>query len=287
MSKLKESKSVVTTYDEAVRLLPDAVVAEGRAATAYRQALIAFQQAQDQMFDAIVAALRDASKILAEKRNFAEQAGGSAKTLRAIVDGGTVDPVHTRKVDDPMMTDAEFHHQRREFPDAVHLGKIEAKMNMATLIGGFSRFPGRTRLQEAAAMRFNTLAERAQLATARATDYSQPLVDSSGPQDDAILLRSDEARREMAGLRKSIGDEPFELLHRVIVEQTSARDIARAGGDAPSGRQVAQIGNRVKEGLDRCGDYWGLSGAAPDRTKIRREGQRLPLICRNSKQRNT
>jgi len=164
-----------------------------------------------------------------------------------------------RKVEDPLTTQAQIVEQRRKWPDAHDIGRITTSTNLVTLVGGFARFERKTEAELAAAMRFLSLSEIAKISDARATDYSQPMVDTSWSGDgEKVMLSGDAARKELDRLKAAIGGSLFNLLHAVIVNDSRLRSIA---GEDASGPRVAAIAGRVRHGLHCCAEFWGLLGA--------------------------
>lgn len=136
-----------------------------------------------------------------------------------------------RMVPDPSMSDAEFHHQRQVKP-GPNVGKVEAQVNLVELIGGLARIPDREPVQEEAAARYRKLWDRAQIGGARAIDYAQARVDTSGPSEAAVWEIGEDARREFAAVQRTLGMVRCNLLDRVIVHDESLRSIAGKGGRA-------------------------------------------------------
>ncbi|HTN60227.1 MAG TPA: hypothetical protein VL147_01575, partial [Devosia sp.] len=103
---------------------------------AYQKAHAEFHAAHDSLTDCHRAMARASGEL---KRNQA-----IIDKLRAIVDAGPNAPMpEEREVDAPLMTDAEFLHQKELDPDAVNVGKSKVLFSMDEYIGGFSRFTAR------------------------------------------------------------------------------------------------------------------------------------------------
>lgn len=181
--------------------------------------------------------------------------------LRSIVDLGPAPSVAQEKeVDAPLMTDAEFLHQKEINPDIENVGKSKAMFSMDEFIGGFSRYPNREEHHEQAAARYLSLYERAQIGGAKATDYSLPSVDRSGPSQDTALVVGEDARREFLKLKTTLGVSRANLLEAVIVGRTPARRIAahRVGNNDVTGRAVAEVAQEVKDALEAAAAYFGF-----------------------------
>jgi hypothetical protein len=149
---------------------------------------------------------------------------------------------------------------------------MPAAVNLVTMIGGLARIKGLSPMQKAAAARYRTLYERAQIGGARATDYSAAKVDVSGGGRDVVMDGAD-ARREYARARRELGPFRASLLEKVICEEVSVREVARSmmggSGDEPK----AQAGRRkttrlVLEATDELVRHFGEG-----KRRVRVEGE--------------
>lgn len=245
------------TFAQANRRLPRARSKREVLLAKYHTDHAAFHAAHDKLSLAFRAVSGSASEL---RRNQA-----TIDLLRSIVDRGPEAPPPEEKiVDAPLMTDAEFLHQKEKNPDFENVGKSKARFSMDEYIGGFSRYPNREAHHEMAAARFLSLYERGQIGGARATDYSAPYVDTSGPSQDGSLVAGDEARRAYRAMKLAIGDAAEKLLERVIVGRVSARTIAaqRAGGESVTGRLVSMIAQEVKDALEAAAQHFEFGQTA-------------------------
>lgn len=241
------------SYDLASKRLPIEQSKREVLLKEYRQAHAAYHAAHDE--------LASSFKTLSRATDDLTRNQAIIDRLREIVDLGPASPsAMPKEVDAPLMTDAEFLHQKERNPDIKNVGKSMAWFSMDEFIGGFSRFPHREDHHEQAAARFLSLYERAQIGGARATDYSMPMVDRSGPGADMTLIVGEDARREFKGLKSALGDDRAKLLERVIVGRTPARHIAaeRSGRDGMTGRAVAQVAQEVKDALEVAAAHFGF-----------------------------
>jgi hypothetical protein len=99
---------------------------------------------------------------------------------------------------DPLLTDAEYFHQRRVKP-GKDVGKAPVLVNKLELIGGLARLGGVKEWQEAAAAKYRLLHERSQIGGAKAIDYAAVKVDTSGPSEDAVFIVGANARADPLG----------------------------------------------------------------------------------------
>jgi hypothetical protein len=113
-----------------------------------------------------------------------------------------------------------------------------AAINLVTTIGGLARIKGLSDVQKAAAGRYRSLFERAQIGGAQAVDYAAVKVDVSGSGRD-IVEDGAQARREYLIARRRLGPFNASLLERVICMEVSVREMARSLGEG-SGDQGRQ-----------------------------------------------
>lgn len=164
----KGKRSKVLSYHQAVDLLPKEQSKREVLLTKYQQAHSEYHSALDAL-GASFKAMTAASDELVRNRKMIDR-------LRLLVDLGPDAPApELQEIDAPLMTDAEFQHQKEKNPDLENVGKSLAFKSMYEVIGGFSNCPNREPHHEHAAARYLSLYERAQIGGARATDYSMPL----------------------------------------------------------------------------------------------------------------
>lgn len=241
------------SLDQAAKRLPQEQSKREVLLASYQVAHADYHAAHDQLASSFKALSRATDDLVRNQ--------STIDRLRQIVDLGPSAPTTENKVvDAPLMTDAEFLHQKEINPDIENVGKSVARFSMDEFIGGFSRYPNREDHHEQAAARYLSLYERAQIGGAKATDYSMPMVDRSGPSEDIAMIVGEDARREFKGVRTALGEERARLLERVIVGRTSARHIAaeRAGRAEVSGRAVAEVAQWVKDALEIAAAHFGF-----------------------------
>lgn len=247
MAKRKAKTEKPVTYQQAVKRLPAAASKREHLLAEYHRVHAAFHAAHDE--------LSSAYKALAQTDRELKQHQKVIDRLRAIVDRGPAAPtLEEREVDAPQMSDAEYLHQKELNPDAVNLHKSKVRFSMDEYIGGFSRFPRRKPHHEMAAARFLSLYERSQLGGAKATDLSQPFVDTSTPGSRDVTGFGAGARDEYFKMKEAIGKGQTRLLERLIVSRVSARQIAAERcGKTPStvhGKAVAVVAQEVWDAIE-------------------------------------
>lgn len=250
-NKAKSAKPI--SFDQAAKRLPIEQSKREVLLGSYQRAHAEYHAAHDHLASSFKALSRATDDIV---RNQAV-----IDRLREIVDLGPGAPAAEFKVvDAPLMTDAEFLHQKEANPDFENVGKSTARFSMDEFIGGFSRYPNREDHHEQAAARYLSLYERAQIGGAKATDYSMPIVDRSGPTEDIAMINGEDARREFKGVKTALGADRTRLIERVIVGRISARRIAseRCGNADVTGRAVAQVAQEVKDALEVAAAHFGF-----------------------------
>ena len=151
-----------------------------------------------------------------------------------------------REIENPLATDAlvdaaiEDGEERPRWMSRI--------VNRATLIGGLARMKGLTPVQLAAGEWWRSKSDSSLIGGARAIDYEAVRVDVSGGGKD-VVEDGAMARRDLAIARRHLGPFHSSLLDRVICEENSVRDVARADGAAGgSGRLLTT--RRVIAALD-------------------------------------
>jgi len=258
MAKKKAKTEKPVTYQQAVKRLPAAVSKREHLLAEYHRVHAAFHAAHDE--------LSSAYKALARTDRELKKHQQVIDRLRAVVDLGAAPPaLEEREVDAPLLTDAEYLHLKELDPNAVNVHKSKALFSMDEYIGGFSRFPADRRKphHEMAASRFLSLYDRSQLGGAKATDMSQPFVDTSTPGSRDVSDFGAEAREEYHSIKKALGEERRTLLERVIVGRVSARQIAAEHcGKTPStvhGKAVAVVAQQVWDAIEALAEIMGFA----------------------------
>jgi hypothetical protein len=234
MSKPRKGKPAELTYEQAVAALPAAEAALREESFEYAQA---YEQAVHRLHRLYgVMAKERARSIIAHRRY---------DQLRELVDRGEPHQkriIDSRLYDDPSVTLGLL--------DAVANGEVETEhkaskntpVNLVILIGGLARVKAKTEAHILAAIRYGNLFDRAQIGVARAADYSQVRVDTSGPKQDQITAAQDDARRELEAVRKVLGTRAVSILEIVVIGGASVRTLAvkMGHGDGGQGRKRAE-----------------------------------------------
>ena len=245
-------------YEQALEMMPAAErrIAEqsARYSAAYDDAMAALTR-----LNAVVAT---EGKALAKLRQRRDQ-------LRAIIElgEGAKAVIVSEQVDNPMMTDglregAEQGEQATPF--------IKADKNMVVLIGGFARINDRTEEQTLAAAKLRILHERAQLGGAKALDYGQVRVDTSGPSEEAVAEIGARARKEYMDAVQALGMLQSSVVERVVIHDMSLRELAIALelGDSGGARKAAK--RQLFEAVNHLVDHFGLVPGAGARHRPRK-----------------
>lgn len=142
--------------------------------------------------------------------------------------------------------------------DAVVAGEVTTKhqagqtaaINQVLLVGGLARVKSKTEAQFLAATRYCHLYERSQLGGARAIDYEQVRVDTSGPRSDPTNAAQVDARRELDGARKALGPRAASIVDQVVVYDCSVRALAIKLGMGDGGQVRGQAERELLQAID-------------------------------------
>lgn len=202
--------------------------------------------------------------------------------------GGGVTPagdIVRRLVDNPLVTTAELEAQRERAEEMqasdrradgrrIPAGKIEVSVNMALLIGGLSRVKGLDEAERLAAARYRALFEGAMIGGARALDYGAVRVDTSGPSAGAAFETGEDARRAYSMAAQRLGMVASRLVEQVVCHNMSLRAVARSAGEGEGAAARERVTERLLSAVDLLADHFGYTGSAPQRTPMRRDGER-------------
>lgn len=186
-----------------------------------------------------------------------------------------------RMVDDPMATPAELEARRRKALDrgkpTLLVGKVEAEVRMATLIGGLARLTKLSEAQIAAATRFRSLWDGAQIGAARGIDYGRVRVDGGGAGDAGSVVSIDafEGYRDAV---QALGMIDSRLVELVVCHDMSIHAVARlTEGDA--GRGVRRrIEQRLRVAVLRLAVHFGIAGVVAGSRQVRGDGERPSVV---------
>lgn len=257
MSKATKAKPAEISFEQAVAELPAAEAALRVESAEYSQA-----------YEQSVRELHRLHGIMAKERARSILAHRRVDELRAVLDEGEPDTkrvLDARLVDDPYVT--------KGLLTAVAEGEVETKHeerkltphNMVILIGGLARVRTKSEEHVLAAIRYGNLFDRAQIGGARATDYSQVRVDTSGPKQDQISASQDDARTVLEGARRCLGPRATSIVEMVVVGGSSVRQLARRleYGESGKGRRKAEA--ELMRAMDALVGHFKLDPPAKSR----------------------
>lgn len=202
------------------------------------------------------------------------------KLLQRIVDRGAGREAPVReKVENPMRA-GDLVAQQLADDDVGKLieagkfnGLVEVDIRLSTRIGGLARIKERDEWQTLAAARFRSLWDQAQIGGAKAIDYSQVRVDTSGSSADAVSTMGEDARRHYQDAVQALGPLKANLVQRVVCDDMSLRALARKLGRPDGGRDRAALRKEVLDSVDVLVREFKMGPARP-RGGIRAEGER-------------
>lgn len=170
--------------------------------------------------------------------------------------------IHVRKVDNPYLTDAMR-------VDGTGVRRIDAAVNMRTLLGGFCRFHG-TQSQNQTVARFKALAEKGMLGGARAIDLSREAVDGGGINPDYVQISGIDAREELRRVWRHMGETDYRRLWFVVMENKgpTAYTRWRMKGRKPGSDSIAKHSKELRAIVSRLSDFMGYSGERVSNAKI-------------------
>lgn len=228
----KGQKAKPLTRDQAKAKLPAAEQAMRTSSDAYSASLNQCLEALQSHFDVIAKAK---ARSILDRHRF-EELTRQADTWEP--DDNRVR--RSRLATDPSVT--------RGLLEAVANGEIETRHqeqkntphNMVLLIGGLARVSSVNELQTLAAMRYLNLYERSQIGGARATDYEQVKVDTSGPKQDQISAAQDDARTAFGLAQDALTNRERGIIDMVVIGGASLRKLTdKLGYKGGEGRRKA------------------------------------------------
>lgn len=167
-----------------------------------------------------------------------------------------------RMVQDPMMTDAEFLHQRTLRPGHPNVGKVLVQENITTRIGGLAYVKRRSPHHEKAAQRFKGLYESMYGSGSPAVDASRVRVDTTIMSHDGGMARRVDMGQDLHAAMKMLGKEDSDCLIAVIVLGVRCADIARDGANGkPTGRTTGVAVDQLLGALQQLAAAWGFAAA--------------------------
>lgn len=185
-----------------------------------------------------------------------------ATETRAIVDRGPTSPrvLEVDRREDPGLTPGQRVGAEEDGEEVVT--HRDVALNMVELIGGLARIKGVTEEQKLAAAKLRSLWELAQLGGARAQDYTQVRVDTSGSGEDRTEIIGANARREYAAATRKLGMLKSSMVERVIIHDNSLRDLAAALDIKWSGTGGKKVKGLLLGAMDQLVDTLGVRAGA-------------------------
>lgn len=191
--------------------------------------------------------------------------------LRRVVDRGPGPlPTVSRKVENPMRADEQVSHEMQS--GTTRTAYVDAQVSLPSLIGGLARLKGLTEAQIAAATRFRRDWELAQLGGARAIDYAQVRVDTSGVGLVDVAEAGEDARRRYKDAVQHLGLVRSSLVERVVCDGFSLRALGRLLGRGVGGRAGRELARDVLDAVDALAEH--MREAPATSVRMRSEGTR-------------
>ena len=167
--------------------------------------------------------------------------------------------IQTRLLPDPTMSRAEKLHQLDKRPNDPKVGNAHVEVNLATRLGGYSRFKNRTLLREETAAKFLAYYERGMIGGGSDYTIKEP-VDSSGASPELNLIKGHDARAKMIEAQMIL-EEKYDFLEWVIVRGETTTQLAKryprmfTGVEKTARMKAAEA---IQEGLDMLAENWGM-----------------------------
>jgi hypothetical protein len=197
--------------------------------------------------------------VMARERATVVSARRHRDALRAVIDKGEgrVAPVVEHR-ENPMITQGLLDAVAAGEVETEHKSMLPVSVSLTILVGGLARMGWRTHAHVLAASRFCNLFERSQMGGARAIDYTQVRVDTSGPRQDQVAAGQDAARREYEDACRALGDYA-KVVREVVIYGVSGRGLAKSMGLGSSGRARRRAEGVLRIALDELAKHFGYS----------------------------
>lgn len=268
--KNNRRKIAQISYEQAVAELPKA-----------EEAMLAQSAEYSQAYEQSVRELHKLHAVMARERARSIFAHRRYDELRAVIDEGAPDlkrMIDSRLADDPSVTKGLLEAVANGEVETKHQARKNTPHNMVILIGGLARVKARTEAQTLAAIRYGNLFDRAQIGGARAVDYTQIKVDTSGPKQDQITAAQDDARRELADARKALGARATAIVDMVVVGGASVRKLAAKLGFGESGKGRRKAEADLMAAVEALVVFFKLDPPAKSRTHHWGDGSKAEIV---------
>lgn len=166
----------------------------------------------------------------------------------------------SRRVPDPMLTDAEYYHKRGQRPHDPNVGKAWVTENAIERIGAlcFIRPPRRQPHHEEAAHRFKSMYEALYGVGSPALDASRVVVDTSPIAHDSGMA----GKIDRSGQLRAVEAHDKAMFNRLVALLVLCIPVSEYAPKASSGRtndrRVKQLVSEALDDLDRLSELWGL-----------------------------
>lgn len=226
------TKTKPLTREQAKAKLPAAEQAMRVSSDAYSASLDQCLEALRTHFDEIA---RAKARSILDRRHF-----DHLTEMADVWEPGDCRAVRSRLADDPSVTQGLLEAVANGEVTTKHQEQKNTPHNMILLIGGLAKVSAVNEIQTLAAMRYLNLYERSQIGGARATDYEQVKVDTSGPKQDQISAAQDDARTAFVSAQNALTSHERGVVDMVVIGGASLRQVAsKLGYKGGEGRRRA------------------------------------------------
>lgn len=157
----------------------------------------------------------------------------------------------SRRVPDPMLTDAEYYYKRSKRPDDRHLGKVWVTENAMERIGALCFIRRKEAHHEMAAERFKSLYEARYGAGNGSMDPGRVQVDTSPIAHDSGMAAKIDRTNDLRDAETQLGKPAFDRLVALLV-------LCIPAGEGLSSRPRQRAVDAVLVDLDNLATVWRL-----------------------------
>ena len=168
-----------------------------------------------------------------------------------------------RMVPDPMMTDAEFLHQKASNPTKPNIGRVHVQENALSRMGALCYIRSRLRHHEMAAEQFKSLYEARYGSGNPAMDPARIQVDTSPIAHDSGMAGKIDRTWKLRQAETDLGKPTFDRLIALCVLCIPCGEGAPTmPSGRPNDRWVRQSVETALDDLDRLSAVWGFKAKA-------------------------